>query len=245
MPLSPEDRWTAMKRLIALGLVLAAVLGGAVAALPFLVSSESVRVRIIEQAQTLTGRRMSFRAAPKVFFNPYLGIAIDSVIFEGPNRRPEDPPLVEMEELRGRVAILPALIGRVEVTQYQFVRPRFNLKVFADGHVSWQFPNGKVWQLLEQAREKRQATEPNAKVDLSGIKWQRQFSEGLAEYVIVDHVTDNSYDLVSMGSLGRGFLRGMLIGNTAEKVLRSLPASLLTVKPDDFVLKHRFFRRVR
>ncbi|MCB1462418.1 MAG: AsmA family protein [Nitratireductor sp.] len=158
-----------MKRLIALGLVLAAVLGGAVAALPFLVSSESVRVRIIEQAQTLTGRRMSFRAAPKVFFNPYLGIAIDSVIFEGPNRRPEDPPLVEMEELRGRVAILPALIGRVEVTQYQFVRPRFNLKVFADGHVSWQFPNGKVWQLLEQAREKRQATEPNAKVDLSGI----------------------------------------------------------------------------
>ncbi|MCA9521379.1 MAG: universal stress protein [Myxococcales bacterium] len=84
-----------------------------------------------------------------------------------------------------------------------------------------------------------------AEVDLSGIKWQRQFSEGLAEYVIVDHVTDNSYDLVSMGSLGRGFLRGMLIGNTAEKVLRSLPASLLTVKPDDFVLKHRFFRRVR
>ena len=40
-------------------------------------------VRIIEQAQTLTGRRMSFRAAPKVFFNPYLGIAIDSSFAPG------------------------------------------------------------------------------------------------------------------------------------------------------------------
>ncbi|MCG6857926.1 MAG: AsmA family protein [Salaquimonas sp.] len=158
-----------MKRLIALALVLAAIIAGAAALLPFLVSSESVRERIIEQAETLTGRRMSFRAAPKIFFNPYLGIAIDSVIFEGQKRRPEDPPLVEMEELRGRVAILPALFGRVVVTQYQFVRPRFNLKVFADGHLSWQFPDGKVWQLLEQARARRQATETNAKVDLSDI----------------------------------------------------------------------------
>ena len=158
-----------MKRLIAVIVLVVVVIGSAVVALPFLVSSESVRARIIEQAETLTGRQMSFRAAPKVFFNPYLGIAIDSVIFEGPKRRPEDPPLVEMEELRGRVAILPALLGRVEITQYEFVRPRFNLRVFDDGHASWAFPGGEVWQLLDRARAARQATEPNAKVDLTGI----------------------------------------------------------------------------
>ncbi|MEC9343620.1 MAG: AsmA family protein, partial [Pseudomonadota bacterium] len=158
-----------MKRLVTVILVLGVIVGGAFALLPFLVSSESVRARIIEQAATLTGRRMSFRAAPKVFFNPYLGIAIDSVIFEGPNQRPDGVPLAEMKELRGRVAILPALFGRIEVTQYQFVRPRFNLKVYEDGQVSWAFPDGRVWQVLDQARARRQSTEPNAKVDLGGI----------------------------------------------------------------------------
>ena len=39
-----------MKRLIAAVVVLIVVIGGAIAALPFLVSSESVRARIIEQA---------------------------------------------------------------------------------------------------------------------------------------------------------------------------------------------------
>ena len=40
-----------------------------------------------------------------------------------------------------------------------------------------------------------------------------------------------------MGSIGRTGLRALLIGNTAERVLRRLPCSLLTVKPDDFSLK--------
>jgi len=41
--------------------------------------------------------------------------------------------------------------------------------------------------------------------------------------------------LIVMGSVGRSGLPGMLIGNTAEKVLRSCDRSLLTVKPDDFL----------
>jgi nucleotide-binding universal stress UspA family protein len=42
-------------------------------------------------------------------------------------------------------------------------------------------------------------------------------------------------DLVVMGTVARAGIAGMLIGNTAERVLRKLPCSVLTVKPDVFV----------
>lgn len=42
-------------------------------------------------------------------------------------------------------------------------------------------------------------------------------------------------DLTVMGTVGRGGVSGLLIGNTAEKVLHSAARSLLTVKPDGFV----------
>lgn len=42
-------------------------------------------------------------------------------------------------------------------------------------------------------------------------------------------------DLTVMGTVGRGGVSGLLIGNTAEKVLHSAASSLLAVKPDGFV----------
>lgn len=42
-------------------------------------------------------------------------------------------------------------------------------------------------------------------------------------------------DLIAMGTIGRGGIKGVLLGNTAEKVLNTCDCSILTVKPDDFV----------
>ena len=42
-------------------------------------------------------------------------------------------------------------------------------------------------------------------------------------------------DLVVMGTVSRGGIAGLLVGNTAERLLARLDTSLLTVKPDDFV----------
>ena len=41
-------------------------------------------------------------------------------------------------------------------------------------------------------------------------------------------------DLVVMGTVARSGIAGMLIGNTAERVLRKLPCSVLAVKPEGF-----------
>ena len=50
---------------------------------------------------------------------------------------------------------------------------------------------------------------------------------GLAESLDVD--------LVVMGTVGRTGLRGLIMGNTAETILRSVRCCVLAVKPEGFV----------
>ena len=42
-------------------------------------------------------------------------------------------------------------------------------------------------------------------------------------------------DLIVIGTVGRSGIKGLLMGNTAEKVLDTCNCSILTVKPDGFV----------
>lgn len=42
-------------------------------------------------------------------------------------------------------------------------------------------------------------------------------------------------DLIVMGTVSRAGIAGLLIGNTAEKVLRRVDCSMLTVKPEGFI----------
>jgi nucleotide-binding universal stress UspA family protein len=58
---------------------------------------------------------------------------------------------------------------------------------------------------------------------------------GAPEDVIPEFVVSEGIDVLVMGTVARGGIPGMLIGNTAERVLRKLPCSVLTVKPDGFV----------
>ena len=47
-----------------------------------------------------------------------------------------------------------------------------------------------------------------------------------------DHL---NVDLITLGTVGRSGIKGVLLGNTAEQVLGSCDCSILTVKPDGFV----------
>lgn len=75
-------------------------------------------------------------------------------------------------------------------------------------------------------------------VELGGIELsqpaQIRIVNGRPEAAILEMVEEKSIDLLIMGTLGRTGLRGVLTGNTAERILSRLQCSLLTVKPDDF-----------
>ncbi len=55
------------------------------------------------------------------------------------------------------------------------------------------------------------------------------------ERLIRQAVEEGSPDLLVMGSISRGGIAGLLVGNTAERVLREVDCSLLVVKPENFV----------
>jgi nucleotide-binding universal stress UspA family protein len=58
---------------------------------------------------------------------------------------------------------------------------------------------------------------------------------GTPDEVIPELVATERIDLVVMGTVGRAGIAGFLIGNTAERLLRTLTCSVLAVKPDGFV----------
>ena len=54
-------------------------------------------------------------------------------------------------------------------------------------------------------------------------------------HVILDLAERLNPDLAVLGTVSRGGVPGLLVGNTAERLLYKLDCSLLTVKPDDFI----------
>lgn len=48
-------------------------------------------------------------------------------------------------------------------------------------------------------------------------------------------IAEKGIDLAVMGTVARRGLQGLLVGNTAERVLRKVSCSVLTLKPEDFV----------
>ena len=90
---------------------------------------------------------------------------------------------------------------------------------------------------LEKARQRAASTLRRLARSFDG-----QFDEkdmvlrrGEPQDVIPEFVVSEGIDVLVMGTVARGGVSAVLIGNTAERVLRKLPCSVLTVKPDGFV----------
>ncbi len=58
---------------------------------------------------------------------------------------------------------------------------------------------------------------------------------GKPDHVIADVAKTSRVDTVVLGTVARTGVSGLVIGNTAERVLHRLECSVLAVKPDDFV----------
>ena len=70
---------------------------------------------------------------------------------------------------------------------------------------------------------------------LQDLKHQVYLLKGEAEHLIPELAAEKEVELIVMGTVSRTGVAGLLIGNTAEKILRQVDCSVLTVKPDGFV----------
>ena len=54
------------------------------------------------------------------------------------------------------------------------------------------------------------------------------------DIAILNHIDTHKVDLLVMGTIARTGIPGVIVGNTAERLLPQIPCSVLAVKPADF-----------
>ena len=163
-----------MKRVLIAMAVLVLLASGVISAIPFFVSSDTVRSKILHRIQELTGRAVAFRGNPSVSLSPFLGIEITDLIIADPHAGLDEAPLLKVELVRAKLNLLPALSGNAEITKYELIRPRLNLRTYSDGKTNWRFEKGDLYEALQQGVE----TIPEGDPQHNGIR--------LGEFKILD-----------------------------------------------------------
>lgn len=118
---------------ICLGLLVASIL-----ALPFIVSTQNIKIQMDKRVLELTGSHISYTGDPKLSFNPFLGIELNDVVLEGSKLSPEEPELLRVENLRFKLKVLPLLFGKIRLSDFRLIRPSIKLLWRADGSANWQ-----------------------------------------------------------------------------------------------------------
>ena len=72
------------------------------------------------------------------------------------------------------------------------------------------------------------------KENLTQVEMYHVMEDGPVIPKILQTIKEGDYDLVVMGTVCRTGLPGLLIGNTAETILSTVPCSVMTVKPSGF-----------
>jgi universal stress protein E len=101
-------------------------------------------------------------------------------------------------------------------------------------------PPAKIDALLREVRASTEKAldEVVSRVDLSRVRFEVHLVKGQPYQVISDLAAKS--DVAVMGTLSRSGIEGLLIGNTAERILRRVECSVLAVKPEGFRTPLRF-----
>lgn len=87
----------------------------------------------------------------------------------------------------------------------------------------------------ERSKRRRALNELLGHYRVSGFAFEEHLLKGDARIVIPEFAELREVDLIVMGTVGRTGVPGLLMGNTAEDILRQVDCSVLTVKPEGFV----------
>ena len=71
-------------------------------------------------------------------------------------------------------------------------------------------------------------------IDFRGVEYDKLLIKGIPETEIVKTATEQQADLVVMGTHGRAGVKHILIGSTAEEVVRTVHCDIIILKPEKF-----------
>jgi universal stress protein E len=111
-----------------------------------------------------------------------------------------------------------------------------------DRHWTTGLPDAKEQAYRRRVRE-HAVKELEGQIDRAGARslsppvQMHLVDEGgvLPDEEILKFIQENNIDLLVMGTIARGGMAGVMIGNTAERLLPEISCSLLAVKPKGFV----------
>lgn len=95
-------------------------------------------------------------------------------------------------------------------------------------------PSEEVDAIVDGTRKKAEAAvqEVIAQVDLAAVPRRVSVVEGVPFEVVSEYA--RTAEVAVLGTLSRAGIAGVLIGNTAERILRQIDCSVIAVKPEGF-----------
>ncbi len=96
---------------------------------------------------------------------------------------------------------------------------------------SWAVPDDMLPRLLEKAEHDLTLAVPTADVNLIGRELVRKIKVGHPVNSIIEYATENQIDLIVIGTHGRSGLSHLLLGSSAEKLVRLATCPVLTIHP--------------
>ncbi|HEU0006960.1 MAG TPA: AsmA family protein [Terriglobia bacterium] len=113
------------KKLVIVAAVVVSVLIGALAAIPFFIDAQSLKTKLVTEAEVILHRRMSVQAVEITVFTG-LGIRLNrAIIFD--DLRFANAPFVSLNSVTVRPRLLPLLRGSVEVASIELEQPEIRL----------------------------------------------------------------------------------------------------------------------
>jgi nucleotide-binding universal stress UspA family protein len=90
---------------------------------------------------------------------------------------------------------------------------------------------GEIMKEIEQVNETKY-DEFLKTIDLRGVEYDKLLVKGIPETEIVEIAMEQQADLIVMGTYGRTGIKHILIGSTAEEVVRAVHCDIIIVKPE-------------
>ena len=103
--------WYRPRNLLVTVLMMALLAGGVLVALPYLVSTDLIRARLIQEISNWTGYTVDSRQSPQISFFPVFSASLGDVTIRNPWQS-EGAPFMQAERIEVDLSLLSALAGQ-------------------------------------------------------------------------------------------------------------------------------------